>query len=566
MPSLLQSLQHQDLGFLRIVASLWGLELESQETGPAARELSDSLLDADLLIEILTSLNPQARSALATLTASNGRVLWAAFARQFGPIREMGAAKRDREKPFLEPASASEVLYYRGLLHRAFFDADKGPQEFAYIPDDLREQVEAWEQGAGKLQESLTAIGSADLPEAPGRGATPGEKKYIRHATDRILDDATTLLAALRIGQVIDVEPRLPALLQAAGLVTGSAHAAAKAGSKPSAATQPRADRVKAFLEAPRPAALKMLMDGWRTSEAFNELRLLPGLIFEGEWKNQPLVTRDFLLDLLAGIPRGTWWSLNAFVSGVKKSYPDFQRPGGDYDSWFIKRASDGTYLRGFAYWDQVDGALLRFFITDILYALGMVELASAEEGGPMTAFHMLEAPMQKIEENGKIAVASNSKLMAPRLAPRAVRYQLARFCEWDEEKPDVYRYHVTPRSLTRAREQGLKVEHLLILLARHSDAGVPPVLLKALKRWDQNGTEARAETQVILKVSRPEVLEELRKSKAARFLGEPLGPTSVIIKAGAQAKVMAALAELGLMAEDATDDKPEDRSPPGQR
>jgi hypothetical protein len=48
-------------------------------------------------------------------------------------------------------------------------------------------------------------------------------------------------------------------------------------------------------------------------------------------------------------------------------------------------------------------------------------------------------------------------------------------------------------------------------------------------------------------------VLEELRQSKAARFLGEPLGPTSVIIKAGAQAKVMAALAELGLLAEDET-------------
>ena len=111
----------------------------------------------------------------------------------------------------------------------------------------------------------------------------------------------------------------------------------------------------------------------------------------------------------------------------------------------------------------------------------------------------------------------------------------------------------VTPQSLVKAGEQGLKVEHLLALLGRHAEAGVPPVLLRALKRWEANGTEARAETQVILKVSRPEVLEELRKSKAARFLGEPLGPTSVVIKAGAQPKVMAALAELGLLAEDNT-------------
>ena len=46
-----------------------------------------------------------------------------------------------------------------------------------------------------------------------------------------------------------------------------------------------------------------MLVDAWRKSETFNELRLMPGLLFEGEWENQALVTRDFLLDLLQGIP-----------------------------------------------------------------------------------------------------------------------------------------------------------------------------------------------------------------------------------------------------------------------
>jgi hypothetical protein len=45
-------------------------------------------------------------------------------------------------------------------------------------------------------------------------------------------------------------------------------------------------------------------------------------------------------------------------------------------------------------------------------------------------------------------------------------------------------------------------------------------------------------------------VLDELRKSKAGRFLGETLGPVTVIVKAGAQSRVLAALAELGLLAE----------------
>jgi hypothetical protein len=241
-------------------------------------------------------------------------------------------------------------------------------------------------------------------------------------------------------------------------------------------------------------------------------------------------------------------------VSDVKKTVPDFQRPAGDYDSWFIRRETDGQYLRGFAYWDQVDSALIRFFIVDILHYLGMVGVASHEEGKDITAFQLTSPdPRPSGVENGKLKISSNGRISLPRSVPRAARYQLARFCEWDEEKNDEILYHITPGSLTKAKEQGLKVEHLMVLLSKHAVAGIPPILVKALKRWDVNGTEARAETQVVLRVNRPEVLEELRKSKAARFLGEPLGPTTVIIKAGAQSKVMAALAELGLLAEDTT-------------
>jgi hypothetical protein len=130
------------------------------------------------------------------------------------------------------------------------------------------------------------------------------------------------------------------------------------------------------------------------------------------------------------------------------------------------------------------------------------------------------------------------------------VRYQVSRFCEWDEPKEDVYRYRISTNSLTRAKEQGLKVEHLLVLLSKHTDAGVPPSLVKALKRWEVNGTEARVQTQVILKVSRPEVLEEIRKSRAAKFLGEVIGPTTVIVKSGAIQKIMEVLTELGLLTE----------------
>ena len=275
-------------------------------------------------------------------------------------------------------------------------------------------------------------------------------------------------------------------------------------------ADAPQPEPVRAFLEAPRERALEMLRESWQKSDTFNELRQLPGLIFEGEWTNHPLETREFLLNLLEPIPDGQWWSIPAFVRDVKQKYADYQRPAGDYDSWFIKRATDGTFLRGFGSWDEVDGALLRYLITGPLYWLGFVDLASAEEKGQATAFR--SSSVKQKEEKGKVTVGSNGRISVERLAPRTARYQIARFCHWEEEKPDEYRYRVTVNSLEKARRQGLKADQLLSILRKHASAPIPPAFVRALQRWEANGTEAQLESMVVLKVSKPEVLKELKE------------------------------------------------------
>jgi len=387
--------------------------------------------------------------------------------------------------------------------------------------------------------------------EPLGRAATPVEKAREIPATDHILDDATTYLAALRSSRsdcqsdlLEDWQPdlRLQQILITAGLIKKNV-------------LQPEA--VKKFLEVPRAEALILLYNAWLASDTFDELRLMPGIVCEGEWKNQPQVTREFLVNLINDIPQGKWWSIPAFVKAIKEKYPDYQRPAGDYDSWFIKRASDGQFLRGFAYWDAVDGTLVKYLI-HILHLLGKADLASPEEGKEATAFRVIESKVksQKSDDlrpstfDGKINVASNGRITVPRTFSRAVRYQLARFCKWDEPKGDDYFYRVTAESLKRATEQGLKAGQLLAMLVKYTNGTVPPAMVKALKRWDANGAEARVESLLVLRVRKPEVMEEMRKSKAGKYFGEVLSPTAVIVKSGAIQKVMAELAELGLLAE----------------
>ncbi len=539
MPDLLASLQRHDLGHLRIIAGFWGIELESTDLDSALEELSASLLDLEAVTETIDILPAETRSALNALVESDGKIEWAAFARKHGEIREMGAGKRDRERPHMKPVSTAEILFYRGFIAKAFFDSGKGAQEFAYIPDDLLELIS--EEAENRKVES----GGRNLSEPLGRPATPVEKAHEIPATDHILDDATTYLAALRMNLESNLESNsllfdrqrdLRDLLVTANLVKNNT-------------LQPEA--VKKFLEASRPEALDMLFQAWLTSQTFDELRLIPSIICEGEWlrQNQPQVTREFLMDLVNAIPQNKWWSLPAFLRTIKEKFPDFQRPAGDYDSWFIKRASDGQYLRGFAYWDSVDGALVKYFI-QMLYWLGAVDLASPEEGKEVTAFRANGLQVAGLKAEGKIVVSSNGKISVSRYFSRAVRYQIARFCEWDQEKNDEYVYHVSAQSLKRAGEQGLKAEQLLAMLVKYTNGTVPPAMVKALKRWEQHGAEARVENLLVLRVSRPEVMEEMRSSKAGKFLGELLSPTAVVVKSGAIEKVMAALAELGLLAE----------------
>ncbi|MGB8214308.1 MAG: hypothetical protein WCE68_12190 [Anaerolineales bacterium] len=549
MPNLLQSLQARDLGHLRIVAGLWGVELVSAENDAALKELSAALLNPELVEEMADALSADTRLALDGLLEAGGRMPWAAFVRQFGELREAGPGRRDREQIYLDPISAAETLFYRAFLARAFFDTPNGAQEFAYIPEDLAKLIKPAGHKAhqGNVLEPGNSPGR-DTPAAVknyeplGRLAMPKEREHPLPATDRLLDDATTFLAALRLG-IEPPEMQTPAgvvkeFLQAAGIMSGDTA---------------RPEQVKSFLEMSRLQALDRLTKAWQESDTFNELRLVPGLACEGEWTNQPHATRAFLFRLLEALPEGKWWSLPAFIRAIKDKYPDFQRPAGDYDAWFIKRLTDGTYLRGFERWDEVDGALIRYLITGPMFWLGVVELATAEENGSVTAFRVNEKPVTG-NEKGKLVVSSNGRISVPRLVPRVTRYLLSRFCEWDEPKPEEYRYRVTTGSLKKAGKQGLKVGQLLSLLAKNTASELPPAFIRALKRWELNGTEARVETQTILRVSRPEVLEELRRSKAGRFLGEPLGPVTVIVKPGAQAKVLAALAELGLLAESSTD------------
>ena len=110
MPDLIKSLHQYDLGFLRIVAQLWGVELEGGDVRQAAPNLASALRDPELVAEVIEALPSQASAALQDLLKNDGRLPWVRFARRYGEVREMGPGRRDREKPYQQPVSPAEAL------------------------------------------------------------------------------------------------------------------------------------------------------------------------------------------------------------------------------------------------------------------------------------------------------------------------------------------------------------------------------------------------------------------------------------------------------------------------
>ncbi len=540
MPNLSESLQGKDLGHLRIIAELWGINLEEQETPAAIIHLISALLDTQMVNRMVLSLPAEAKTALDDLAQHSGRLPWAQFTRTYGEVREIGPAKRDRERPQENPGSAVEVLWYRAFVARAFFDSPTGPEEFAYIPDDLRALLPMVEETSSPML---------------GRQASAQEYAHIELANDRILDHACTSLAALRLGASL---PDVYSSDSGEVLTSQFMQSLLSASELLDEAGLPNPEPVRIFLEANRGDTLAQLFQDWKNSKLINELQLLPDLTFEGNWENDPLNTRLTLLDCLSSIPTGTWWNLGSFISAIKQRNPDFQRPAGDYDSWFIREKATGEYLRGFEAWDEVDGRLIRYVLSGPLHWLGVLDLARQEEEQEVTAFRLSgwskallkgKSPKGLPLEEESLVVRSDARVSARRLVPRRARYLVSRFCEWERETAEEYTYRISTASLARARQQGLTVIQLISLLSRYAKI-VPPSLIKALERWEKAGAEVRIETMVVLRVVSEDILQALRKSRASRFLGESLGPTTVAVKAGAVDKVLGVLAELGYLGE----------------
>lgn len=540
MPGIRATLTNHDLDFLNRTAHFWRVEISQRDVSSASNDLFACMTDQDNLQFALQQFPLSVQNAWQELILKGGKIPWAVFSRKYGEIRDFGPGSREREKPDQNPISVSESLWYSGLIGKAFLKISTDFVEMVYIPDEILDMISPPKKETSPL---------------PIRPAVSQKPKFIEPAGNSLLDYLTDLLAALRMSRTLPdhifsawqiPRPFLAALLITSGLTDHNGH--------------PIPEALKKFFQHDRMEILLQFYQIWLNSKEINELRMLPGLVCEGSWSNDPYPPRRLLLDILAELGQTTWWSISSLISTVKTQIPDFQRPAGDYDSWFIRQDGTENYLRGFDHWDEIDGQLLYFLLTGPLHWLGFLNLASGEAGGIFTAFQLTENSLAMIQgkkadltasEPGVLEFKGSTGIVMPNGTSRELRYQVGRFCELSDVTKTESFYTLTPASLEAASTQGLHIGQLIQLMEKYCTKPIPASMKRLAQRWQEYGLEAKFSTGVLLRFTSEEACTIFtREPRAARLVAEVLNPCTILLRSEAREAAQRLLAEIGILAQ----------------
>ncbi len=545
MHSLVQALTDHDLVILRVIGEWWELDLIGVDKAACVRQLAERLAVLDILQEV-QFLGPEEAAAVLDLANHNGRIPVAAFEREHGEVRMMGPAALEREEPWFDPISPAEALWYRGFLYRGFAETAEGVIEFFFLPDEFIAQFPEPE----KPQKIAKAAAEFALKPV-------NQPEKWETAVTHAVDDLTTLLALAqstslqsdKLDQLDDLllnpdhhrRSLLINLAREMGMVRE-----ADAGIRPT-------KTAVSWLQKSREAQLRDLADAW-TNSGWNDLCHTPGLACEGEhWHNDPLLARTGLLDALP--TTDDWYSIADLSQSIKTNDPDFQRPDGNYETWYVRDVVTDVYLTGIENWDLVEGRVLAFLIQGPLFWLGLADTAVS---GGKAVYRLTDRALEWLanvpavtkEVRVPIVVQDDATIIAPHNADRYFRFQVARISEAEPVQVNrPYQYRITPSSLASAKEQGIAVDRILQFLQESSERPLPLSTKRGIERWSERGVEAKLETMMILRVREAGILETLRSNPKTRdYIGQSMGDLAAAVRMDHWEDLRTAAAQLGLL------------------
>ncbi len=546
---------------LMAMADLWDASLEVSSAREVAEALAVHMLQPDVAGQVHHELPQEASAALEALLKSKGKIPTAAFERRFGAIRPMGPGKLERERPWLDPANAAEVLWYRGFIFRAFDRSGRDPSEAIFVPLDLLD-VLGPAKGDGRRGGSEAETEDGTL--SPVAASVPRPASPVS-ASSPLLDDITSILIHIQNGNVKvrangewTHESRLSLVRilrdadgvednRTSGRFALLAHLIENLGwlrvqdGRARLIPQP----VTHWLQAAPGQQRRVLLDAWLNDAGWNDLVHVDGLSLEmtHTWANDPVRERQAIVEFVQrDVAEGlsalqSDAQIQAITAHIKAQLPDFARPDGRYDTWHVRDVVTGQFLNGFENWDRVEGRLIRYLLAGPLAWLEAAQADAAQaEVAPLEAL----LPAFSMAADGTITVPQ---------ANRFQRFQLARVADGTRTPDSHYGYRLTPRSLTRANEQGIQAPRVIEFLEQQMGQPLPANIARAIGRWAERGPEVRLESVRLLRTKDSQTMDALLANvNVRRVVLERMSPTCIAVRERDAKALVAEVAQSGLL------------------
>ncbi len=520
MPSLSDILREYEIDRLEMIAEQWGIDQEIDWRQKPYKQIAEKISDGKLLQEIISTIPTSALKTFQELSAHGGEMVRDLFTRSHGDLREMGAAIREKKRPDRDPRNDTELLYYRGVIALAFFERNGETKEYFFIPDEFTD-----------LSLSHTQLSQTNnirsLKRSPARSVVETSSIGILELIAFRLASLRGVIPETEFSNILSLETIsfIDALLKEINIIDREGSIQTK--------------KLANILLEDAKTLIPELFSRWKNSKKINDLRLLDTLTFEGQWVNNAIKPRKTILEIFRQLPSNYWFSIEDFVEWIYKHVPHYLRSGGEFDQWFIKEKGGGTFIKGFASWNMVDGALVYYFLHGPLNWFGLTRIGLTKKSDAQIVFMKTAHADGIIDEieNGisdefaqEAIIHKNGDIFLPRNGNREQLYQFARFFTWIGKNEKFYQFRLSPVAIERARAQGMDPAQLKTIINKFGQKPIPTNTFSAIDRWQKNGSEIRIEDQVILRVKDNTILEQLATVINKKMVMEKLNKTTIII------------------------------------
>lgn len=311
--------------------------------------------------------------------------------------------------------------------------------------------------------------------------------------------------------------------------------------------TEDKTDSESSFWAQSTMSQLSRLFEAWqahmpRFAQSFGTTSFIPDIPH----------ACDIVIQTLKKYTCNDWFSVDELWMTLQNKDTNFvyphrleleSHPPDTYSLYINNRYYHETRDRLLETCDQVESAFVNYFLTQIMFILGMVEIGIFSDEKPSPIYRLTAigqailknqpASDMPTSETGKVILQPNFQILAMGPVSLSILAKLDLFT--DRQKVDVsaFEYQITRQSIYRAQQADISVDTILQWLADFTGQPVPQNVYRSLLEWGEHHRRIVFRTGVsLLQTDTAELLQQLTDTpKLNQYIARTITANVALLK-----------------------------------